>query len=475
MRNLENVTLICLDCYNYGMAVDAIKKSLKHIQPKRTIFLTDIEIELEGIEVIQIPTISSKKEYSEFMIKKLKDYFDTTHCLVIQHDGYVINGDAWDDEFLKYDYIGAPWLYPDDNVGNGGFSLRSLYLQRALAFDEFIVPTHPEDENIGRLYRSYLEKMHNIVFADESVAEKFSFELKKPVCKTFGFHGYFHKPYKPAVVIKRTGAMGDVVMAEPLLHYFYVQDYDVYLDTMPENMDIFFNHPYPIYHISQMHERTNPVKTINLDLSYELFPKMNVLESYFKFSGVELTKEFRRNSFLMVSQNADRWLFDNYVVFHIDDTDVPSRNVFGVDWENVQRWIEKSGYQVIQVGKRNNRNYIGTYFHTAQKQMLMYLLAGAEMVIGIDSGVTQLAVALNKKTIILTGSVDLKLRYQDFTNIKVIKNPCQSEENEYCYHNESLSVTGKDCVYDKNLPPCTRFKDWQIINAFQSIIETYES
>lgn len=469
MKNIPSVTLICVDCYNYGLAVEAIRKTIKQINPYKTLFLTDIEIELDDIEVIKIPTISSKEEYSRFLIKELKNYFYTSHCLVIQHDGYVIDANAWDNEFLKYDYIGAPWLYPDNNVGNGGFSLRSQRLQMLLAGDDFVVPTHPEDENIGRLYRNYLEQKYDIKIAPEEVAEKFSYELKKPICHTFGFHGNFHQPFKPIVVIKRTGAMGDVVMLEPLLYYYYMNNYDVYLDTLPENMDIFWNHPYPINHISQLQERQKPEKIINLDMSYESKPKENVLDCYFKFAGVELTEEWRRNSYLNVNKNSDKWLFENYIVFHIDDTDIPSRNVYGIDWENIERYIKSFGYNVIQVGKRNNQNKIGTYFHTAQKQMLMYLLAGAEMVIGIDSGVTQLSVALQKKTIILTGSVNLKLRYQYFNNIEVIKNPCSDPEHEYCYHKEANSVKGKDCIYDKILPPCTKFKDWQIISSFNKM------
>jgi len=59
---------------------------------------------------------------------------DTQFTLVTQWDGYVINAEAWTEEFLDYDYIGARWIGdvvkaagspPEYNVGNGGFSLRS--------------------------------------------------------------------------------------------------------------------------------------------------------------------------------------------------------------------------------------------------------------------------------------------------------------------------------------------------------------
>ena len=29
--------------------------------------------------------------------------------LIVQDDGFIINKNLWDEEFLSYDYIGAPW------------------------------------------------------------------------------------------------------------------------------------------------------------------------------------------------------------------------------------------------------------------------------------------------------------------------------------------------------------------------------
>jgi len=80
--------------------------------------------------VVKIPRIASRAEYSRFVIKELGRHFRTSHLLVIQWDGYVINGKAWQEAFLEYDYIGAPWGFHTDQhrVGNGGFSLRSRRL-----------------------------------------------------------------------------------------------------------------------------------------------------------------------------------------------------------------------------------------------------------------------------------------------------------------------------------------------------------
>lgn len=139
--------------------------------------------------------IKSKEDYSNFIMKKLFEYIKTDFVLIVQHDGYVLNYQAWDPDFLKYDYIGASWWYKDNmNVGNGGFSLRSKKLMEILATDPHIKELHPEDHHICRTYRKYLEEKYNIKFAPEELANKFSIESANSPDKKykgqFGFHGY---------------------------------------------------------------------------------------------------------------------------------------------------------------------------------------------------------------------------------------------------------------------------------------------
>lgn len=132
------------------------------------------------------------RDYSKFMINELHNQFSTSHALTIHADGYVINYKAWRDEWLQYDYIGAPWWYNDGyDVGNGGFSLRSHKLCKLLA-DAQIEHTHPEDHCICRIYRESLEA-HGIKFAPLEVARQFSIEAYKQkdnkYSGQFGFHG----------------------------------------------------------------------------------------------------------------------------------------------------------------------------------------------------------------------------------------------------------------------------------------------
>ena len=90
----------------------------------------------EGITAeVSVRDIKNYNDYNYYVIYHLHEHVDTSHCLLVQPDGFVLFPDKWDDEWLKYDYIGAPWAYVEDayidpfgrhwRVGNGGFSLRS--------------------------------------------------------------------------------------------------------------------------------------------------------------------------------------------------------------------------------------------------------------------------------------------------------------------------------------------------------------
>lgn len=191
--HLPDVTLIGVDCVALPRLYRAVEISQKDIRFGEVKILSSLPSKSPHYQ--QIQNIASKQQYSEFIIKELSQHVKTSHALIIQYDGYVINWKAWSDEFLQYDYIGATWWYKDNmNVGNGGFSLRSKKLLNHLAADETITQLHPEDHHICRTYRHYLESL-GFKFAPEEVANRFAIEacyIPADAAKyggQFGFHG----------------------------------------------------------------------------------------------------------------------------------------------------------------------------------------------------------------------------------------------------------------------------------------------
>lgn len=467
MTNLPNVTLICCDCINQGQAIVAIRETLKHINPAKTIFLTDIDFETDEFEVIKIARITSVEEYSYLMIKMLSDFFDTDFVLTIQADGWVLDGSKWDEKFLDCDYIGSTWPYPTKNVGNGAFSIRSKKLQHILATDSFIKIVSPEDEIIGRLYRDYLESIYNIVFAKEEVANKFAYELNEPTQHTFGFHKNFYNPFIEHIVIKRSGASGDIIMCEPLVYYFSEKGFQVVMDIPLDEMRLFIQYPFHVKHISQMNTKIIPDKVINLDMSYENKPLQPVLKSYYERAGIK--DGITRNSMLYIHQEESQKLLEKYILIHNDETSMNYRNSYGVNWGFIVNYYQKIGYTVLQVGN-NPREKVATRFNCPTKDVLMYMCKGADLVIGLDSGVCQLSVALGTPTVILSGSVNLKLRYSDFDKIGVVQGICPKEEFKNCYHSK-VGTVGIDCIFDKDIPPCCLHSEFSIIEQSNKLLK----
>ena len=191
--NLDRVTLACVDCVNHALALAALAQCVQKCAFARVLFVTDREYALDGVDVVRIAPLESRDAYSAFIVKELAQHVVTSHVLLIQWDGFVVNREAWSDEFLDYDYIGARWGWPADShtVGNGGFSLRSRRLLEA-GRDPRITDMPIEDVAICRTYRPLLEADHGIRFAPEALADRFAFEATYPKGMPFGFHGLFN-------------------------------------------------------------------------------------------------------------------------------------------------------------------------------------------------------------------------------------------------------------------------------------------
>jgi hypothetical protein len=466
MTDLPNITVVIITTCNHGPAIAAIKKTLEQIKPAKVIFFSNILYNDPDFECIEIENINLN-QYSEFVIKEAWKYVETSHLLIIQWDGYVLDSTAWREEFLDYDYIGAPWRYGDGrNVGNGGFSLRSKRLHQVIAQDKFIDVYHPEDEVICRLYRGYLSNKYKIKYAPDDVAHRFSFEMHKPMCSTFGFHSYFHKPWKTPIIIKRTACLGDVIMVEPVLEYFHNMGRRVIINTLPQYFNLFHNHHYPIEHTAFLKEDISTWETINLDMAYENKPKQLALKSYFETAGI--TDYSLRNPRLNFSHAPALRLFDEpYVVLHIDDTAMAHRNVHGVNWKDVVGWIELyTQYKVFQIGK-SSYGKAALKFNSATEELLGFLMNDARYFIGIDSGPSQVAIACGVESIIFFGSVNPAYRYHDLSKVHSFKLPCGRPN---CYH-DVVSEIGTDCIYDKVNPPCITWTTDDVIDRLKLIIK----
>jgi hypothetical protein len=193
MIDLSQVTLFCVDTQHPDLSIWSMQRCLDKVHFNEAILITDlnkISTPPGNIHLVQAPSIQSIEDYSAFLLSDLSEFISGTHMLVVQWDSFIIDEKMWVKEFLKYDYIGAPWPHhPQTPVGNGGFSLRSKKLFQALQHPN-IRKCHPEDQCICIFNRKALEDTLDIQFATLELAQQFSFEREKTT--SFGFHGFFN-------------------------------------------------------------------------------------------------------------------------------------------------------------------------------------------------------------------------------------------------------------------------------------------
>tara|TARA_B100000900_G_scaffold416194_1_gene449918 strand:+ start:2080 stop:2784 length:705 start_codon:yes stop_codon:yes gene_type:complete len=196
-----------------SQTIKALKISCEKISINKVFLITSKNINkkllFKELTIVKVKPIKSFKEYNHFIIYKLYKYITTTHVLLIQWDGFILNKNKWTDKYFDYDYIGAPLIPRENNfeyskdkkgnfytVGNGGFSLRSLELLEAASKykleDDYEITNYHEDGFYCVLHREFLEKQ-GFKWAPFKVARNFSIEspltFEYIFDIPFGFHG----------------------------------------------------------------------------------------------------------------------------------------------------------------------------------------------------------------------------------------------------------------------------------------------
>lgn len=206
MINLDNITIVSVAGIRAQKALKAIQYSCKGINYGACKLFTPESLKDDKIEIINIDNMNYE-QYNHFIVYELYKFINTDYVLIIQDDGFVINPDKWDNKFLEYDYIGAPFGLPQDDfsyrdafgnivrVGNGGFSLRTKkILQLATSLNLKWEPFHGyyNEDGFFVCKNRHIYEEHGFKFAPIEVAAHFSYEVPLPENRgitTFGFHG----------------------------------------------------------------------------------------------------------------------------------------------------------------------------------------------------------------------------------------------------------------------------------------------
>jgi hypothetical protein len=182
-----------------GLSIPAISKSIAELPGSHGLLISisrpiGLPDNIEWKEIFPL----DYRQYSLFVMFSLQHFISTEFCLIVQDDGWVLNGKNWSNDFLSYDYIGAPchnaligdelwgtfqWVDIENRIiiQNGGFSLRSKKLLSAPSshgalywFSEEKVFQN-EDVQLTGIFRDQLAKL-GIRFAPDDISKSFSVE-----------------------------------------------------------------------------------------------------------------------------------------------------------------------------------------------------------------------------------------------------------------------------------------------------------
>ncbi len=191
----QRLALAIIDTDQHRLAFQAVSQCLKAMEFAQLLIFTDRPQAFGGLPTLPCPTIGSIGEYNRLVTQRLAEHLQAEHVLVVQYDGFILNADCFEPEFLQHDYLGAPWPGRGPaQVGNGGFSLRSKRLVDAVARLPYDCHAEAEDLFICRSARPLLEAHAKCRFAPVPLAQRFSVEFPAVAHRTFGFHGIFHLP-----------------------------------------------------------------------------------------------------------------------------------------------------------------------------------------------------------------------------------------------------------------------------------------
>lgn len=208
MLHLPNVTLVCVETKVHELAHFALKAAMARAKFGEVLIYTNRPelIRAPGARYFVVPDWADKIKMGTFYYTEAAQAIRTSHALLMEWDAGINDVSMWSDDFLNYDYIGAPWDEPggkpvsptNQNVGNGGFALMSKRLSDFIYASRGSLPMQT-DGHIATIHRAVIEAA-GFTYPTEATASDFSFEgwtMRGPSMpaarpSSFGWHGVFN-------------------------------------------------------------------------------------------------------------------------------------------------------------------------------------------------------------------------------------------------------------------------------------------
>jgi len=233
---------------------------------------------------------------------------------------------------------------------------------------------------------------------------------------------------KKTILIVRQLAMGDVLLATPIVKQVYLDHQgECEIDILTMKPDVFANNPYIRNIFIPETYGVLPItysEIINLDLSYENQPKIHIIDAY-AMTSHGATENIKSKRLELFSTTKDKnkieeiykeIIKDKFLVIHMRKDTWPSRNLSEETWQSiVQLLIDNTEYKIVQVGSNheisfNDDKRLVDLMGCLTIHELKELIDLSECFIGIDSGTLHIAACTDKPIISMFTSAHHRLR-----------------------------------------------------------------
>lgn len=246
------------------------------------------------------------------------------------------------------------------------------------------------------------------------------------------------------MIIKRKGALGDVIMMTPAIRQLRLNNPDMYIGIETFFPDVFKNNPYVSEASNKIVKRNE--KIVVLDAYYEKNLDRHPVDCYADGILGSDKELLSKNTELFVDEN-DRIFVDDWmsqisygnkkiIVIHFGTTWVP---IIGEEFEKVLNFLRKK-FIVVLIGRkvsdkeyypRNLDNVIDLVDKEWSIHKIQWLIEKSDLFFGTDTGVMHIASTTNTPIVCCYSFVNPKNRIPfrdgvDFRSVHVSSNVCSS-------------------------------------------------
>ena len=280
--------------------------------------------------------------------------------------------------------------------------------------------------------------------------------------------------FKPKIAVIRQLALGDVILTTPIVKQIYADYSGVCdIDVITLKPEAYKYNPM----VSQVRLASEPMnfigtydKIINLDLAYEKYPKVHILEAYALYSHGSLERIHDKKIDLYSSPEdhasalklINEQIQGEYLVIHMRRDTWPSRNLRPEVWKSIiDQILMQTTLKIVQIGSEGEIAFdhdprLINLLGALNLAELREIISNSKLFFGIDSGTLHVASSTDTPIICLFTSAHHSLRMPLERSPGAVFLPIAPRIGCYgCQSSFAPPITGVVCpMGDPFSPPC---------------------